>query len=220
MENAVVLDLGDLAGQARRIVDQARLEADRIIEEARNQAQRLEREAEAEAERRGHEQGLEQGRRAGREEVLATLRPQLEQLSRSWSEALDDWGHRRHEMMIEAQEDVVVFALEVARKVVHRMIETDGGRAATQVASALELLGHPSGAEVRVHPDDRPLVEEALPGLLGQIDRARDVRLRDDPTITRGGCVVRTAGGEVDATIETQLDRIAEALVRRPEPGS
>jgi len=37
--------------------------------------------------------------------------------------------------------------------------------------------------------------------------------LREDVAVGRGGCVVRSARGSIDATIETQLERIAATLL-------
>jgi flagellar biosynthesis/type III secretory pathway protein FliH len=37
--------------------------------------------------------------------------------------------------------------------------------------------------------------------------------LRDDPLVERGGCVLSTGKGVIDATLEKQIERIADVLL-------
>jgi hypothetical protein len=52
-----------------------------------------------------------------------------------------------------------------------------------------------------------------LPELAESLNCAGKVRLVGDETISPGGAKLQTAGGEIDATIETQLSNVVEALV-------
>ena len=57
------------------------------------------------------------------------------------------------------------------------------------------------------------MIDHALPGVLQAAGLACDVAVVEDPAIARGGCLLSTPEGEVDATIQTKIDRIAAALV-------
>jgi flagellar assembly protein FliH len=224
VRRAIVFDLDDVDREARRLIDDARAEARAIVEEARAAARR-EREAAVAAGRqegveRGLAEGLEQGRAEGRQEVLEALQPRIDQLVQAWQEALESWESRRHELLHQGREDVLAFAFTLARKIVHRVVEIDGQVAAGQVEAALALVSRPSALEVAINPEDRAVVEAILPGLVTAIGRCEDVSLRDDPAMTRGGCRVSTAGGAIDATIETQLERLADALLPAPRDGA
>jgi flagellar assembly protein FliH len=61
---------------------------------------------------------------------------------------------------------------------------------------------------LRVNPDDHPLVAQGAAEVLA----ARGARLLSDPAITRGGCVVESDIGAIDASIETRWGRTAAAL--------
>ncbi len=217
IKSAVVLDLGDLDRQAKRIVEQAREQAKTIRDEAKQKADALVAGADAKGYEQGMQRGLtegkELGRREGREELLDELRPQLEQLIQSWADALNQWDAQRGEMLLSAREDVLAFAVAMAEKIVFRTIEADDSIIEDQLAESLALLSKPSNVAIRINPQDRDLVEEVLPELLRATTDCRHATITDDPTMTRGGCIVRTIGGEVDATIETQLDRIVEAIL-------
>ena len=93
------------------------------------------------------------------------------------------------------------------------MIRADPDIAAGQLEMALELLGKATAVTVSCSSEDRELLEANLPLVLERLGTTLDVTFVTDPEISQGGVIVRVAEGGVDATIETQMDRIAEALL-------
>jgi flagellar assembly protein FliH len=61
-----------------------------------------------------------------------------------------------------------------------------------------------------LHADDVALVREYL----GDDLQAAGWTMLSDASITRGGCRVQAASGELDATLETRWERVAAALGR------
>jgi flagellar biosynthesis/type III secretory pathway protein FliH len=103
----------------------------------------------------------------------------------------------------------------MGEKVCHRIVETDGSAVADQVAEALHLVASPSAVTVCVNPQDRPFVESVLADLVERIGQCTHADLRDEPSVGRGGCIVTTDRGRIDATIDRQLERICESLLGR-----
>lgn len=223
LKEAVVLDLGDLDRQAKNILGDAKEEARRIVEKAQQEAKKLIDGAAEIGRAAGMEQGLqagrEQGRSEAREAALAELTPQLQAIAAAWQHALDMWNEKREAMLLEAKHDVLAFALELGQKVVFRILEVDETVVEDQLAEALSLLSGATAATVRINPEDRGLVADALPEVLarlappGDVGRTPHISLRTDPDMMRGGCVVTTEKGEIDARIEMQLSRIVDALL-------
>ena len=60
---------------------------------------------------------------------------------------------------------------------------------------------------------DREVLDRALPGVLEQARVTGGVEVIESDEVTPGGCIVSAGEGAVDARVQTQLDRIAEALV-------
>jgi flagellar assembly protein FliH len=217
LKDAVVLDIGDLGRQAERMLSKAREEAQTILANARAEERRLI----DGADKRGYDKGLsrglnegrEQGRDEGRQQALAESAEQIAQLTRRWEQALSEWESQRTAMIQQAREDVLVFAFELARKIVHRVLQSDSTIVKDQVSAALALLVRPQAVAIHVHPDDRDAVQEVLPAILKAAAGCEHARLQEDSTIERGGCIVTTQRGRLDATISTQLDRIAEAIL-------
>jgi flagellar assembly protein FliH len=213
LQDATVLDLGDLRRAAEQIIRKAQDKAQRIVADARVEAQRRAEEAEATGRAEGIEQGRMEGRAEVREELLEALRERLEGLTAGWTEALERWEKDRRELLLTGTEDVLAFAVALGEKVVHRVIEADPTVVREQMTEALALVSRPGAVDVCINPDDRDEVDRMIPALLHQIAGCEHVGVREDPSIGRGGCVVRTRGGSIDATVESQLERIAETLL-------
>jgi flagellar biosynthesis/type III secretory pathway protein FliH len=71
-----------------------------------------------------------------------------------------------------------------------------------------------------IHPNQDALVRDVLPDICATLQQVDAVTLTLDATITPGGCLVRTRGGAIDATIETQIDRIIDELIPSTHDGT
>jgi flagellar assembly protein FliH len=216
-KGASVFDLGDLTRESEHLLQEAKQQAQQIMQRAEQEAAKLVDSATdrgfAEGKDRGLAQGREEGRQAGRAEAIAEFTPQLKDLQVSFTAALEQWEADRNGMLLAAREDVLRLALAVAEKVTYRIIQTDSTVIGDQLAEALALLVAPRAVTVAVAPQDRALVEAMLPELIDKINTCTHAAIRDDPSVTRGGCVISTGAGRIDATIERQIQRIVDTLL-------
>jgi flagellar assembly protein FliH len=217
VRDAVVLDLGDLRRQGDEIVAQARAKGEQIVREAQAERARLIAHASEEGRAKGHAEGLEkglaEGREKGRRESLEAGKPTIEALVKAWSGALAEFERVRDELQQRGRRGVVELAVAIGEKVVRRAIEHDPGGVEEQIAGAIGMVLKSSKLVIRVHPEDLEVGEVCVPVLMARLGASTAVELAADPSLSRGSCVVRTDRGEIDATIETQVARIAEALL-------
>ena len=215
-----VFNLGDLTRESKDVLQEAKLQAKEIMERAEQEAATLVDSATdrgfAEGKDQGLAQGREEGRQAGRAEAIAEFTPQLTDLQVAFTAALAQWETDRNGMVLAAREDVLRLALAVAEKVTYRIIQTDSTVIGDQLAEALVLLVAPRAVTVAVAPQDRALVEAMLPELIDKINTCTHAAIRDDPSVTPGGCVISTGAGRIDATIERQIQRIVDTLLPQP----
>lgn len=100
-------------------------------------------------------------------------------------------------------------ATRLARQVVRSELATRPEAVAAVAQEALDtLLLSARHITLRVHPDDHALVVEGA----GEVLAARGARVVADPEIARGGCLVESNIGVIDATIETRWRRAAAAI--------
>ena len=216
-KGASVFDLSDLTRESEHRLQEAKQQSQQIMQRAEQEAARLVDSATdrgfAEGKDQGLAQGREEGRQAGRAEAIAEVTPQLKDLQVSFTAAFEQWEADRNGMLLAAREDVLRLALAVAEKVTYRIIQTDSTVIGDQLAEALALLAAPRAVTVAVAPQDRALVEAMLPELIDKINTCTHAAIRDDPSVTPGGCVISTGAGRIDATIERQIQRIVDTLL-------
>jgi len=117
-------------------------------------------------------------------------------------------------MQQEMAEALAATALALARQIVRSELAARPESVAAVAQEALEtLMLSARHITLRVHPDDQPLVAEGA----GELLEARGARLVGDAAIARGGCVVESNIGLVDASIEARWRRAA-AAIGRDEP--
>jgi flagellar assembly protein FliH len=100
-------------------------------------------------------------------------------------------------------------AIELARQIVRSELAGRPELVATVATEALDtLLLSARHITLRLHPDDHALVAAGATDDLA----ARGARLIGDMGVTRGGCVVESDLGVIDASIEARWHRAAAAL--------
>jgi flagellar assembly protein FliH len=100
-------------------------------------------------------------------------------------------------------------AIQLARQVLRHEL-TVNPRVVAQVATEAvnAVLMSARHIRVHVHPQDQALVAEGAAEAL----QARGARLMTSPTVTRGGCLIESDAGSIDARIESRWQQAASAL--------
>jgi flagellar assembly protein FliH len=159
----------------------------------------------------------EQARREGYAEGMVAGRADLRQLGEPAVQALSEAADRVREFQAEAAESVerqaVVLAIEIAEKVVAGAIEVQPERVLDVVRGALRAIVERERLVIQVNPEDLDIVREGLDELTGALGGIEHVEVQEERRVQRGGAVVRTTVGEVDANIRTKLDRAREAML-------
>lgn len=215
---AVVLDLADIARQGEALLESARREAARIVAAAREERDRLIAGASQTGHAEGYERGVREGRASGEAEGRSLAHgahaEQLAALEAAWSEALGELQRRRDHLLVECRREVLGIALEIAGRVTHRVVSGDDRVVCDQIEAVLRLAVKPTRAVIAVSPADEAIARAELPAIVARLTGIEAAELAVDHTLSPGSCILRTAsGGEIDASLRTQLDRIAAALV-------
>jgi flagellar biosynthesis/type III secretory pathway protein FliH len=116
----------------------------------------------------------------------------------------------RDRLLGSAEGDLVELAFEIARRVLATAVDR---AAVTEVAArALDAARLREHVAIRAHPEDLAALRAAEPELAARLVRARGVALREDAAVGRGGIIVETEAGRIDARLETQLAGLRRAL--------
>jgi flagellar assembly protein FliH len=160
------------------------------------------------------EQARAEGFAAGHAEAVAALEPALAALGQA-AAGLDA---QRAETAEALERRAVELGLALAAKVLAGVIEVEPERVVESVRGALRGIVERERIIVLVNPDDLELVREAMDEVRASLGGIEHCEVQSERRVARGGCVVRTPVGDVDARIETKLERardvVAAALAR------
>jgi len=158
----------------------------------------------AQVEMKAYESGFRQGEKAGME----IAEKKVEAMMRRYSEAVLELGREKSNLYAQVEREVVRLALAVAKKIVHREIQADKEIIQTLVKVAMSHVAEKTAVTVHLHPLDYNFILERK-AELSQNDRAGgEISLLADKSIERGGCLVRTECGDIDARIDEEFREV------------
>lgn len=189
-----------LGGGNQQSLVEAYEQAEQILAEARRQAAELQQETEDQIEtlllrRAGEEaEAVRQEQTARFEQATQAL---IEQFRRDADVALED---------LSAQ--VAELAAGITAKIIHRHIAADDRIVLDVVSEALGRLSDINRLRVAINPADKPMLTEHQQELLAQVSGLDGLEIVTDADIERGGCLLDSDQGEVDARLSSQLELI------------
>jgi len=176
----------DARQQAKDIVEQARREAAAIKEAAQKEKDGV----------------LAAARDAGRQEGLAQATEVVLRAKQEYAAVL-----------AASEPEIVKLSLLIAEKIIGHQLENDPDVVLSIVAQAIESVRQQRELVLRVNPEDAKLLREGRKKLMDMLGRTKDIAVRDDPEVARGGCIIETEHGTVEAELKTQLKMLEVALL-------
>ena len=198
--------------QAQRIRQEAEDEANRIIGEAARKAEEVEGEIKQKIEKvehEAHDAGYKEGREAGYEEGKAEVSRLVENLNRIITAAIE----KRNEIVSESETQVINLVLLIAKKVIKVISENQKNVVINNVVQALRKLKSRGEVIIRVNLSDLELTSEHVNDFLQMVENVKSVTVLEDSSVDRGGCIIETDFGQIDARISSQLHEIEEKIV-------
>jgi len=161
--------------------------------------------------REREKEAFENGRRAGESalnEQLLRQRNETIELQRgilaSFQNALPKVAH-------EAESALIELALEAARKIVADM-PIDAALVEHTVRDALRQAEDTAGIVIQLHPDDLALLRQHQSDILNGLPDSGPLRFTHSSEVGRGGCVIQTRFGLIDARRETKIEQLRQSL--------
>lgn len=178
---------GDRRRGFRRIDDR------NLISRAREEAQSIKEAAVKE----GYQAGLDQAK-ADIEDV---------------KNAITSFLNAKQEVFDYIAPDILELSVDIAQKIIKKELQQDPTIILENISEILKGLSkEESKITLRVNPAQVSLLKSEIPNVLNNIGLDAKVMIVPDETVMEGGCMVTTTNGVIDATIETQLAVISEAL--------
>lgn len=211
-EKAAFEEVKRKTDQAQVLRQEAQDEADALLEKARNEADSILAEAKARVEgqeKNGYDEGFKKGREEGFREGNIEAQRLVDRLHVIIERTMD----KRQEILSETEQQIVDLVLLMTRKIVKVISENQRNVVVSNVVQALRKVKGRGDVIVRVNLNDVGMTTQHTKDFLSAAENVKNITVVEDSTIDRGGCVVETDFGAIDARIVSQLNELEQRIL-------
>jgi flagellar assembly protein FliH len=198
--------------ELRACKDRAGAEAEAIVNKAREASAQMEAASgakQAETAKAAAAEGFEAGRKEGYEAGMSEAK-RLIARTQLIMERIQD---RRAEIIAQAEQEIIDFALLVSRKVVKVISETQRQVVAENIKEALGKVKTRGKVIVKVNTADLETATAHLDEFIKLLESSGDIQILEDSSIDPGGCYIETDFGEIDARIAVQFAELESKIL-------
>ncbi len=188
------------AAEADREIEKSKFEAEKIILEAEKKVSEIEHDAYM----KGHEAGREEGYNGGQAEVMRLI----DRLGTIVSTSVDI----RDDIIKSSEKLMSEMILLIARKVIKDEIVERREVVINNIKESIKRVKDRDRIDIRVNFADLDMTTSHKDELIKMMESLKKVNIYEDSRVERGGCIIETDVGAIDARISTQLDAIEESI--------
>lgn len=188
-----------------------KIESEQEIERGKYEAEKMIKEAElkvSEIEHQAYKKGYEAGREEGYKEGQAEVMRLVDRLGTIVSTAVDI----RDDIIRSSEKLMTEMILMIARKVVKDEIVERREVVINNIKEAIQRVKDRDRIDIRVNFADLDMTTAHKDELIKMMDTLKKVNIYEDNRVDRGGCIIETDVGAIDARISTQLDAVEESI--------
>lgn len=154
------------------------------------------------------EKGFKMGFDQGTVEAMEKYDVLLQQANKIVENAEQDY----YKTVEKHQTTVLQLSVQIANKIVRKQIEAEPDTFFQLVKSAIEQLMDTSNVAIYLHPNDYAFLYEQKEELEQLLDDDEVLSLYINQDLNEGDCLIKHPFGQIDASIDTQLTQVKQAL--------
>jgi flagellar assembly protein FliH len=197
---SVAFNFDDMTGQAKKYLDQVRIDAAKIVLQAQHDAAAVRAQAQL------------QGRQAALAEVDQMIQRQLATVIPALRQAILDIHRAKQAWLAQWETAGVHLAAEIAQRLIRGELTRQPQIPLKLIREALQLAAGNGNVRLLLNPNDHQALHSQVQMLVREMAELGETQVVADAAISPGGCRVETRFGSIDQTFEAQLARIEEEL--------
>lgn len=191
----------DAQKQAEEIIAKAKADAAKIIQDAHSEEQKIKISAKEDGFKQGHDEGYSAGEsEIGR--LVERLRKMVEAVML-----------RREEILKETEQQIIDLVILMTRKVVKIISETQKTTIMSNILAALKKVKNRGTVALHVNLEDLRLATANVDEFIKRVENIQGITVVEDSTVEKGGCIVETDFGAIDARISSQLNELEDKIM-------
>ncbi|MDR2942826.1 MAG: flagellar assembly protein FliH [Treponema sp.] len=211
-QDTAQMEIQSKTGEAEQIKQQAESDAQKIIEDAKKKSQEMEDEVRKTLDgevKAAQDKGREDGKEAG----FAEGKAEVERLISRTQVMLERAQNKRGEILAETEQEIIDLVLLISRKVIKVLSENQENVIISNVTQALRKVKSKGSCRIRVNMEDLQLATKHKQEFIKLVEGVNDIQILEDTTVDKGGCIIETDFGEIDARISSQLSELERKIL-------
>ena len=211
-EDAAFAEVKRQTDQAAIIKTDAENEAAAIVEKAKQEAAQIIADAQAEKERIGRDsysEGFDKGHSEGYDKGVEEVNRLIERMHKM----LEAVMMRREEILQDTESQIVELVILMARKVIKILSENQKNVVMANTLAALKKVKTRGNVVLRVNLEDVKLTSSHIDEFIQHVENVKGITVIEDSAVEKGGCIVETDFGAIDARISSQLQELENKIL-------
>ena len=161
----------------------------------------------ARLEKEAYAKGFEQGQRDG----LAMEEMKIQEMGKQLEALFSGINDLKPQIYSESEGELLKLSILIAKKIIGEEVRTSNEIIDNTISSALKFLTDKRKVKIIINSDDMEEVRRLLPDL-AKLTKGGHFQITEDNSIEKGGCILETGFGKINATIEDQLGMLEEEI--------
>ena len=178
------------------------------IQRAKTRSQKITEQARKEGYKEGYDEGFAQAFKKGEEEAKKEFSPLLETIQN----LIEDLSIFREKMYPKLEREMVELVVNLTKKVIHFELSTREDSVIEMIQLAVQSVLDKESMVIKINQDDKSYAESFRPELHHMYGEIKNITFEAHSGIARGGCVIESNFGIVDARLEKLDERIETIL--------
>jgi flagellar assembly protein FliH len=187
------------------------LEKESQKKEVAQQALTLSKEIQEKAYREAYNLGLEEGRQKAYDEEKQRLASEMQIIR----DLIEEIRTAKTEIYKSNEKQIVNLCYYMAKRLLMKEIETNEAYIETLIRKTLEMAQSDEEVTIRVSKEDKNWVEMHAETVFSDLNLDSSTRIEEDSQVQRGGVIVETNHGMIDATVEQRLEKLETIVTKQ-----
>lgn len=187
--------------EVEKLLSQARSDAEQLVDDANRRVEQIEKDA--------YEKGYDQGKLDG----FAEGNKEAERLVDRLHHILNSAIEKRNDIIEEAESQLIDLVLLISRKVVKVISDNQKNVVINNVVQALRKLKSRGNVAIHVNLSDLELTTDNISNFLTMVENVQSITVLEDTSVDKGGCIIETDFGQIDARVSSQLKEIEDTIL-------
>lgn len=161
----------------------------------------------ARLEKKAYEEGFAQGQKDG----LDLEKSKLEEMGKQYEALLCELRDLKVKIYSDSEGEMLQLIELISKKIIGEEIKTGESIIRHSIKSAAKFLTDKRKVRIIINPDDMEEAKKMLPDL-AKLAKGGHFQLTEDNSVGKGGCILETGFGRINATIDDQFDEIIKVI--------